>query len=151
MAAEKFKYLRTLWGTGAPTVMQVVVGDSQTIIKGDLIKVDASNGKAILGGAAAAGIIGIALHDITTGTAGLDSQTLEVIAIDSKSVLRIANYTAGSVDAATSAMCWGKAKYDYNGGLIDFNDTTNGYMIPVTVSSGGYTDVVISATALWNA
>ena len=149
--ADKFQYIRSLWGTGGPTIMRVIVGASQTIVKGDLIKVDSSNGKAILAGAAASGIIGIATGAITTGESPTDADVLDVIAINENSVLRVANYTAGSVDAATSAMCWGKAKYDYNGGLIDFNDTTGGYMIPVAPSSGGYTDVVISKAALWNA
>jgi hypothetical protein len=152
--AEKFKYLRSLWGTGGPTILQVVVGASQTIVKGDLIKIDATNGKAILFTAASTGIIGIALEDITTGASPTDADVLNVIALDSRSVIRCVNYTAGTTDAATSAMCWGKAKYDVQtDGKIDFNDVTGGFLIPIAPSDtvAGTTDVVISAAALWNA
>lgn len=152
--AEKFKYLRSLWGTGGPTIMQIVVGASQDIVKGDLIIVDATNGKAIKFGAAATGIIGIALHDIATTASPTDADTLDIIVLDSKSVIRCINYTAGTVDAATSAMCWGKAKYDVQtDGKIDFNDVTGGFLIPIAVSNttAGTTDCVISAAALWNA
>lgn len=150
--AEKFKYVRSLWGTGGPTVMKVVVGASQTIKKGDLIMVDATNGKAIAAGAAATGIIGLALADITTGSPVTDADTLDVIALDRTSVIRGTNYTGGAVDNATSAMCWGKAKYDVQAaGTIDFNDVTGGFLIPIAPSVGGTTDCVISAAALWNA
>ena len=150
--AEKFKYVRSLWGTGGPTVMKVVVGASQTITKGNLIMVDATNGKAIAAGAAATGIIGLALADITTGATVTDADTLDVIALNRDSVIRATNYTAGTVDNATSAMCWGKAKYDVQSdGKIDFNDTTGGFLIPIAPSANGTTDCVISGAALWNA
>lgn len=147
----KYQYLRSLWGTGGPTVLKVVVGASQTILKGDLIIVDASNGKAIVGGAAATGIIGIAMSDLTTGATVTDDDTLDVIAIDRNSVLRVKNYVGGTTDAATSAMCYGFAAYDYKDGEIDFNDVTGGFMKPIAPSANGYTDVVISAAKLWNA
>lgn len=148
--AEKYQYVRSLWGTGGPNVLRVMVGDNQTIVKGDLIIVDSSNGKAIVGGAAAGGIIGIATGAITTVTS-TDTDVLDVLVATPESVFRIANYVGSTVDAATSAMCWGVAKYDYKAGEIDFNDVTGGFMIPVAVSNGGYTDVVFSAAKLWNA
>lgn len=149
---EKFQYIRSLWGTGGPTILRVIVGNSQTIVKGDLIMVDASNGKAVKAGAAATGIIGIATGPITTGVAAVDTDVLDVIAVDTNSVIRVGNYEGSTVDAATSAMCWGFAKYDlHSSGLIDFNDTTGGFMIPVAVSNGKFTDVVISGAKLWNA
>lgn len=148
--AEKFQYVRSLWGTGGPTVMRVVVGNSQSIVKGDLIMVDGSNGNCIEAGAAADNIVGIALHAVTTGAA--TTADLDVIVLDEKSVIRVVNYTGGSVDAATSAMCWGKALYDtQSDGKIDFNDTTGGFLIPIAVSAATTTDCVISASKLWNA
>lgn len=148
--AEKFKYIRSLWGTGGPTVMRVTVGASQSIVKGDLIMVDSSNGNCVEAGAAAAGIIGISLGAVTTAADG--TAELDVIALDNKSVIRVENYTASTVDDATTAMCWGKAKYDtQSDGKIDFNDTTGGFLIPIAPSVGGFTDCVISGAKLWNA
>lgn len=148
--AEKFTYVRSLWGTGGPTVMRVTAGASQSIVKGDLIMVDATNGNAIEAGAAATGIIGIALHGVTTGAGA--TAPLDVIALDRTSVIKVVNYTGGSVDAATTAMCWGFAAYDTQAdGKIDFNDTTGGFLKPVAASVGSTTECVISAAKLWNA
>ena len=79
--------------------------------------------KPLFGGAAAAGIIGIATGAITTVTS-TDTDVLDVLVATPESVFRIANYVGSTVDAATSAMCWGFAKYDYKAGEIDFNDVT---------------------------
>lgn len=148
--AEKVKYIRSLWGTGGPTVMRVTIGASQSIVKGDLIGVDGTNGNCIEVNAAADDIIGIALGAVTTAAGA--SAEMDVIALDNKSVIRLKNYTGSTVDDATSAMCWGKALYDMRtDGTIDFNDTTGGYLIPIAPSVGGYTDCVISAAKLWNA
>jgi hypothetical protein len=150
--AEKFRYLRSIWGTGAPTVMRVPVGYSQTIVKGDLIMVDASNGYAIQAGAAATGIIGIATGSVTTTAS--EYGELDVIAIGPDSVIRGYNYEAGSVDAADASMILGFALYDIRSdGKIDFNDTTGGFIKPIAVSDtvNSTTDFVISAAKLWNA
>lgn len=112
--------------------------------------VDSSNGNCVEAGAAAAGIIGISLGAVTTTADG--TAELDVIALDNKSVIRVENYTASTVDDATTAMCWGKAKYDtQSDGKIDFNDTTGGFLIPIAPSVGGFTDCVISGAKLWNA
>ena len=148
--AEKVKYIRSLWGTGGPTVMRVTIGASQNIVKGDLIGVDGTNGNCIEVNAAADDIIGIALGSVTTAADG--SAEMDVIALDNKSVIRLKNYTGGIVDDATSEMCWGKALYDMRtDGTIDFNDTIGGYLIPIAPSVDGYTDCVISAAKFWNA
>ena len=148
--AEKVRYIRSLWGTGGPTVMRVTIGASQSIAKGDLIGVDGTSGNCIEVNAAADNIIGIALGAATTAVDG--SAEMDVIALDSRSVIRLKNYTGSTVDDATSAMCWGKDLYDMRtDGTLDFNDTTSGYLIPVAPSVDGYTDCVISAAKLWNA
>lgn len=112
--------------------------------------VDSTSGNCVEAGTAAAGIIGISLGAVTTAADG--TAELDVIALDNKSVIRVENYTASTVDDATTAMCWGIAKYDTQAdGKIDFNDTTGGFLIPIAPSVGGFTDCVISGAKLWNA
>lgn len=148
--AQKFSYLRKLNSVAMPCALKVPVGASQTIVKGDLIKVDGTNGKAIKAGAASTLIIGIANADVTTGATPTES--LEVLLIDEFTVLKaaVAGTTKTSVVVAD---CFGKAKFDIKDTSqeVNLDDTTGGFVIPITASSSGYVEAVISSAALWNA
>lgn len=144
--AQKVEYLKSL-DNSQPMVVDLKIAASQTIVAGDLLVI--ASGKGTKAGAAATAVFGIAQADITTGGSVTDANSIPVLVINEKSVLKF-TYTG---TAATSANLWGTA-YDINSSqVIDMADTTGGFLILVNLPNTTKTTIeaIVKRSALFNA
>ena len=146
------RYIRHLMHA-QPTVVSAVVADSQTILVGDLVCI-ASGLVTKASASVHTGVFGIALDALTTTTHDSTSK-INVLLLDEYSVIRMA-YT-GTAGNLVEANVFTTA-YDLEGTgaavTLHLDDTTGGFLVPVTLLdavASGFVDVVVKASALWNA
>lgn len=128
-----------------PTVVHLLVDDSQTIAEGDLVQIESTTGKLELAVAASTSIVGIALEAITTTTA--TAADVIPVALVKNQVVRVDVYQGGAKDTFDQADFYLTA-YDLEDEVsIDPNDTTNGMCYVVANDQTANTADVIFADA----
>jgi hypothetical protein len=128
---------------------RVKVAASQTIAVGDLVCI-ASGLLTKASSTVHTAIIGIATEAITTGATVTD-EAIMVMLLNEKSVIRMV-YDPGTKTSLAAADMFLTA-YDIDDDQeINLDDTTGGFLLVVAYDNTNDTaDVVVKASALWNA
>jgi len=136
--AGKFTYYDRVGGSNqAPTIVELPIADSQTLVAGDLV-VKSSN-KIAKAGASTDTVMGIMAEDVTTGAAaGGPLHKVAIIEPDHRYI--------ATADADASSIILGAKLYDINATTqtVDVADATDGCIFVWKVLNTAGTSVLVS-------